>query len=254
MDDSIQILLLLKELIKLIKLQDIVQYIMKIYIFIIPPGALAGELFFKCSCQRMTRMIDYSESNPLVYKALATNKMIFLPEEEISFYDHANMDLFYHPMRKISKEEKLVHDQYQNNYYKCEYCDAIWVSGMWDSPDAIGLKSEVMILCECGEFSKNVLCGGANCILKKCEFKYCEDKTTRSPTICDYHYICDDCDEPYTWSVSNKNPFSHTTAFSSTCFECGNRHVYNFSENILMLPILFPKKFIYDRDEGVIKR
>lgn len=240
MDDPIQFFFLVKNL---VELQDIIQFIMKIYIFILPREARPGDLLFKCSCQRMSRIIDYPKSNPLLYESLFSNKVIYVPKEEIAF--KSSQSMLVHPMVQISKKEVNVLDnKYKTDCCKCEYCNAKWLRSRYVYYDNIRLKSAVMILCVCGEFGKRYPCGNKRCIPNKCEFNHCQNKTTESPTICNEHYMCETCQVPYRWSIWNENIQDHLDVFWSTCDNCGSNERYYFSEYMYILPIIFPDRFI----------
>lgn len=119
MADLPQILFFLKEI---LNHRDLVKFIMNIYIYF-PQKAVAGELFFKCSCQQMTRIVDAYTAVSM----LPTDEVIEYPGGKFSFYKERHVESPHYypiPLKEVAKGDPRLDTCWITN---CEYCDAFWI-------------------------------------------------------------------------------------------------------------------------------
>ena len=160
MSESITTLLLLKEI---FKRQDFVQYIIKFYITLLHKMEY-DQLFFKCSCQKMTRLVKNGEA---VYH---WNRLsIEYPPGMLSFFKGKDIDSFGSFMQQLSKETMRYFRPDFHFITKCEYCEKIWFNDYYDQGiDYMAPQTPIMILCKCGKFGAKFPCGGKKCTIVKC--------------------------------------------------------------------------------------
>ena len=224
MSESIVPLLLLKEI---FKCHDLVQYIIQFYIAILPPMK-HKQLFFKCSCQKMTRIVKNCVA---MYQG--TELSVQFPLGKLSFFKEIDIDYFGSFMKQLSSENM---EYFDSEYFKtkCEYCEKIWFDDSHyedsesDSSDYI--DSQIMILCKCGKFGEKFPCGGEKCTIVKCKIGRCTNTVSKSQDwqMCGYHSTCKVCRDPYLWSYRGDWIY----AYCRICEDVQKKYFYN-SDDVL---------------------